>query len=64
LFAVAGSEDTMVTPAAAKRLMDHVSSLDKTFRVTQGGHMGILAGSKAPNESWLEIAEWLAERSD
>ena len=64
LFAVAGSEDTMVTPAAAKRLMDHVSSLDKTFRVTQGGHMGILAGSKAPSESWLEIAEWLAERSD
>ena len=64
LFAVAGSEDTMVTPAAAKRLMDHVSSEDKTFRVTQGGHMGILAGSKAPQESWLEIAEWLAERSD
>ncbi|GGE62524.1 polyhydroxyalkanoate synthase [Streptosporangium jomthongense] len=64
LFAVAGSEDTMVTPAAAKRLMDHVSSPDKTFRVTRGGHMGILAGSKAPRESWLEIAEWLAQRSD
>ena len=64
LFALAGSEDTMVTPAAAKRLMDHVSSKDKTFRVTHGGHMGILAGSKAPRESWLEIAEWLAERSD
>lgn len=64
LFAVAGSEDTMVTPDAAKSLMDHVSSLDKTFRVTHGGHMGILAGSKAPAESWLEIAEWLALRSD
>ncbi|WP_100637843.1 alpha/beta fold hydrolase [Marinobacter salexigens] len=64
LFAVAGSEDTMVTPDAAKSLMDHVSSVDKTFRVAPGGHMGILAGSKAPRESWLEIAEWLAQRSD
>ncbi|MDS1310841.1 MULTISPECIES: alpha/beta fold hydrolase [Marinobacter] len=64
LFAVAGSEDTMVTPAAARSLMDHISSLDKTFRVTPGGHMGILAGSKAPRESWLEIAEWLGQRSD
>ncbi len=64
LFAVAGSEDTMVTPDSAKRLMDHVSSEDKTFRVTHGGHMGILSGSKAPRESWLEIAEWLAQRSD
>src|SRR5690554_5764981 len=64
LFAVAGSEDTMVTPAAARSLMDHISSVDKTFRVTPGGHMGILAGSKAPRESWLEIAEWLGQRSD
>ncbi|WP_417515411.1 alpha/beta fold hydrolase [Marinobacter sp.] len=64
LLAIAGSEDTMVTPDAAKRLMDHVTSADKTFRVTPGGHMGILAGSKAPRESWLEMAEWLAERSD
>lgn len=64
IFAIAGSEDTMVTPGSAKRLMDHVSSEDKTFRVTHGGHMGILSGSKAPRESWLEMAEWLAERSD
>lgn len=64
LLAIAGSEDTMVTPGAAKRVMDHVSSGDKTFRVVPGGHMGILAGSKAPRESWLEMAEWLAERSD
>ncbi len=64
IFAIAGSEDTMVTPGSAKRLMDHVSLKDKTFRVIHGGHMGILAGSKAPRESWLEIAEWLAQRSD
>ena len=64
LLAIAGSSDTLVTPGAAKRVMDHVSSADKTFRVVPGGHMGILAGSKAPRESWLEMAQWLADRSD
>lgn len=64
LFAVAGSEDTIVTPAAAERLIDHVSSEDTAFRVVPGGHMGILAGSKAPRESWLDMAQWLAQRSD
>lgn len=64
LLAIAGRDDTLATPGAAKRIMDHVSSTDKTFRVIPGGHMGILAGSKAPRASWLEMAEWLAERSD
>ncbi len=64
LLAIAGQEDTLATPGAAKRVMDHVSSADKTFRVAPGGHMGILAGSKAPKASWLELAEWLAARSD
>ncbi|GGC65798.1 alpha/beta fold hydrolase [Marinobacter halophilus] len=64
LLAIAGQEDTLATPGAAKRVMDHVSSVDKTFRVAPGGHMGILAGSKAPKASWLELAEWLAARSD
>lgn len=64
LLALAGATDTMVTPGAAKRVMDHVSSIDKTFMVAPGGHMGILAGSKAPKASWIAIADWLAERSD
>lgn len=64
LLAIAGQEDTLATPGAAKRVMDHVSSVDKAFRVAPGGHMGILAGSKAPRASWLELAEWLAVRSD
>jgi polyhydroxyalkanoate synthase len=64
IFAVAGKDDTMVTPGAAKRIADHVSSGDVTFRVIPGGHMGILAGSKAPSFSWREMADWLAERSE
>lgn len=64
LLAIAGSEDTLVTPAAARRVMDLVRSTDKTFQVVPGGHMGILAGRKAPQASWLALADWLAARSD
>lgn len=64
IFAVAGKNDTIVPPDAARRIADHVSSGDVTFRAIPGGHMGILAGSKAPSFSWREMAEWLAERSD
>lgn len=64
LLAIAGNEDTMVTPAAAEQIMNLVSSSDKSFQVVPGGHMGILAGNKAPKQSWLGMADWLAKRSD
>lgn len=64
LLAFAGEEDTMVTPDAARTVMDHVRSADKSFHTVPGGHMGILAGSRAPRHSWLAIARWLALRSD
>lgn len=64
LLAIAGEDDTLATPGAARRVMDHVSSTDKHFWVVPGGHMGILAGSKAPTESWLALADWLANRSN
>ncbi len=64
LLAIAGDDDTLATPRSAARVLDHVSSTDKTFRVVPGGHMGILAGSRAPEASWIELADWLGERSD
>jgi polyhydroxyalkanoate synthase len=64
LFAIAGETDTLAMPEAVGKIQDHIRSGDVTFRVVPGGHMGILAGSKAPKASWLELAEWLGERSD
>jgi poly[(R)-3-hydroxyalkanoate] polymerase subunit PhaC len=64
LFAIAGETDTLAMPDAVGKIQEHVRSEDVTFRVVPGGHMGILAGSKAPKASWLELADWLAERSD
>lgn len=63
LLAFAGKSDTLVTPDAADDVMHHVGSADKRFEIVPGGHMGILAGSKAPETAWPITADWLAERS-
>lgn len=63
LLAFAGKSDTMVTQDALVTLMDLVDSVDRSFHVIPGGHMGILSGSKAPATAWAMTADWLAERS-
>jgi polyhydroxyalkanoate synthase len=63
LLAFAGETDTLVVPDAARKSMDLVASADKQFVVAPGGHMGVLAGSKAQNAVWRVAAEWLSTRS-
>ena len=45
------------------RLLDLVASEDVTCIDRPGGHIGLMAGSKAREEIWPEIAEWPGERS-
>jgi polyhydroxyalkanoate synthase len=45
-------------------VLDQVGSQDVTHFDRPGGHIGLMAGSKARTEIWPDIAEWLAERSD
>jgi polyhydroxyalkanoate synthase subunit PhaC len=40
-----------------------VGSEDITCIDRPGGHIGLMAGSKARNEIWPDIAGWLEERS-
>jgi len=40
-----------------------ISSDDITHEDRPGGHIGLMAGSKARGEIWPDIAEWLAARS-
>jgi polyhydroxyalkanoate synthase len=63
LFVVAGSTDQVAQVAAVKAAMETVGSKDKTFRLAPGGHMGVFAGSTAPEHVWKPAAEWLTERS-
>jgi polyhydroxyalkanoate synthase len=45
-------------------ILDQVGSEDVEHIDRPGGHIGLMAGSKAREEIWPDIAEWLAERSD
>jgi poly[(R)-3-hydroxyalkanoate] polymerase subunit PhaC len=45
-------------------LLDQLGSEDVEHLDRPGGHIGLMAGSKARKEIWPDIAEWLAERSD
>ncbi|NOY68045.1 MAG: alpha/beta fold hydrolase [Deltaproteobacteria bacterium] len=63
LLAVAGKTDQIVPERSAKKIMDVVSSTDKTFEVVPGGHVGLIIGSHAPENLWEISADWLAKRS-
>jgi polyhydroxyalkanoate synthase len=41
-----------------------VGSDDVTCIDRPGGHIGLMAGSKARKEIWPDIAEWLSPRSN
>jgi polyhydroxyalkanoate synthase subunit PhaC len=45
-------------------LLDMVGSKDVTHFDRPGGHIGLMAGSRAKKEIWPDLAEWLGERSD
>jgi polyhydroxyalkanoate synthase len=44
-------------------LLDLVSSRDVTHLDRPGGHIGLMAGSKARKEIWPDLTGWLVERS-
>lgn len=63
MMVFAGDRDVLVPAPVARKLMEVVSSQDKTFTISPGGHMGVVLGSKAMANVWEPAAEWLAERS-
>lgn len=64
LLAFAGTSDNIATPRSTAAVLDLVRSEDKTLVPVPGGHVGVVAGSKAPHAVWRPMAEWLATRSD
>lgn len=63
VLAIAGETDSVVGQASTRRLLDRVASTDKTHIIAPGGHVGVLAGSGAPDYCWPRMADWLASRS-
>ena len=63
ILAFAGETDNLVSASAAEKVLDIVSSEDKTFQVVPGGHAGVFAGSSASENTWKISSNWLADRS-
>jgi polyhydroxyalkanoate synthase subunit PhaC len=63
LLVVTAGADHIAPPPGTRPLLDVVASEDVTHIDRPGGHIGLMAGSKAKNEIWPEIADWLRPRS-
>ena len=63
ILVFAGRSDQIAPVAAVRAVLDAVGSTEKSFMLVPGGHMGIFAGSTAPDQVWQPAAAWLAPRS-
>ena len=64
VLVVTAGADHIAPRAGTLPLLDLVSSADVTHIDRSGGHIGLMAGSRARHEIWPDIAGWLAERSE
>ena len=64
LLVVTAGADHIAPRQGTLPLLDMVGSDDVTHFDRPGGHIGLMAGSRARKEIWPDIAEWLGERSD
>jgi polyhydroxyalkanoate synthase len=62
VLAFAGKSDNVATPRSTQRILDVLGTKDKTYRLAPGGHIGVVAGSKAPGAVWDPAVEWLVDR--
>lgn len=63
LLVVTAGADHIAPREGTVPLLDLVASEDVTYFDRPGGHIGLMAGSKAKHEVWPDLAGWLGERS-
>jgi polyhydroxyalkanoate synthase len=63
LLVVTAGSDHIAPPEGTVPILDLVASEDVTHFERPGGHIGLMAGSRAKHEIWPELADWLRERS-
>ena len=60
---IVASRDELVAPESSKALNDVIGSLDKSIIEFNSGHVGACISSRAHNELWPTVGEWLKKRS-
>lgn len=64
LLVVTAGADHIAPPNGTVPLLALVASADVTHLDRPGGHIGLMAGSRAKHEIWPELAGWLRARSE
>jgi polyhydroxyalkanoate synthase len=63
VLVVTAAGDHIAPRAGTVPFLDRVGSADVTHFDRPGGHIGLMAGSRARDRIWPDIAGWLAARS-
>ncbi|MCW3013354.1 MAG: alpha/beta fold hydrolase [Solirubrobacterales bacterium] len=63
LLVVTAGADHIAPPTNSWPLLDMTASSDVEHLDRPGGHIGLMAGSKARKEVWPDVAAWLGARS-
>jgi len=70
LLVMAGDADPLIPPADARKCYEASGSSDRTFLVMEPwehqvhwGHVDLILGRKAPEETWPRIVQWLNARA-
>ena len=63
LLNVIATADHITPPCQSASIMSMVASTDKELFQVRGGHIGIMAGNQAGQQTWPQIDTWLAHRS-
>jgi polyhydroxyalkanoate synthase len=64
LLVVTAGADHITPTADTEPIFTLVGSQDVTRLARPGGHIGLMTGSRAREDVWVDIAAWLAARSD
>lgn len=59
VFVISSKEDEIVPYESAVKLLDLVSSARKELKLITGGHIGILLSSKAKDNLWRPVENWV-----
>jgi len=63
LFTVIAEGDHLTPPCQSEAIVSKIGSKDTEVFHVAGGHIGIMAGSRAHQQTWPHIESWLAARS-
>ncbi|MGJ9459989.1 class III poly(R)-hydroxyalkanoic acid synthase subunit PhaC [Oceanobacillus sp. CF4.6] len=60
---IAADRDHIAIPKQTEKLMDKITSEDKTFKLVSAGHVSVTVGKGAVKRTYPLIEEWLTEHS-